>query len=212
MSSNSRGLSAPHLATLPKLCKRSRKSWRMEPRRPCLFHSQNIPLTSCASIAPIGDHTDITLAQRKSCVASTRPWDWGVLGEAKQRCLITFFICLTKTTTISSAILWAVLCLIEAIGLARDIATHGLHGTGWQVIVTEADAVVLTVSHSDIRPRRMKPWLDLARRIATYEPRFRPHIFAWLLTALVFAAIVQAAVTTSVLRNKVQVTGPLHHE
>jgi hypothetical protein len=100
----------------------------------------------------------------------------------------------------------------EAIGLARDIATHGLHGTGWQVIVTEADAVVLAVSHSDIRPRRIKPWLDLARRIATYEPKFRPHIFAWLLAALVFAAIVQAAVTTSVLRDKVQVTGPLHHE
>jgi hypothetical protein len=100
----------------------------------------------------------------------------------------------------------------EAIGLARDIATHGLHGTGWQVIVTDANAVVLTVSHSNIRPRRMKPWLDFARRIATYEPKFRPHIFAWLLTALVFVAIVQAAVTTSVLRDKVEVTGSLHHE
>ena len=100
----------------------------------------------------------------------------------------------------------------EAIGLARDIATHGLHGTGLRVIVTDADAVVLTVSHSHIRPRRMKPWLDLARRIATYEPNFQPHIFAWLLTALVFAAIVQAAVTTSVLRNKVEVTGSLRHE
>jgi hypothetical protein len=58
----------------------------------------------------------------------------------------------------------------------------------------------------------MKLWLDLARRIATYEPKFRPHIFAWLLAALVFAAIVQAAVTTGVLRNKVQVNGPLHHD
>ena len=100
----------------------------------------------------------------------------------------------------------------EAIGLARDIATHGLHRTGWQVIVTDADAVVITVSHSEIRPRRMKPWLDLARRIATYEPNFQPHIFAWLLTALVFAAIVQAAVTTSVLRDKVEVTGSFRHE
>ena len=100
----------------------------------------------------------------------------------------------------------------EAIGLARDIATHGLHRTGWHVIVTDADAVVITVSHSEIRPRRMKPWLDLARRIATYEPNFQPHIFAWLLTALVFAAIVQATVTTSVLRDKVEVTGSLQHE
>ena len=100
----------------------------------------------------------------------------------------------------------------EAIGLARDIATHGLHGTGWRVIVTDADAVVLTVSHSHIRPRRMKPWLDLARRIATYEPNFQPHIFTWLLTALVFAAIVQAAMTTSMLRDKVEVTGSFRHE
>ena len=100
----------------------------------------------------------------------------------------------------------------EAIGLARDIATHGLHRTGWQVIVTDADAVVITVSHSEIRPRRMKPWLDLARRIATYEPNFQPHIFAWLLTALVFAVIVQATVTTSVRGDKAEVTGSLHHE
>ena len=100
----------------------------------------------------------------------------------------------------------------EAIGLARDIATHGLHGTEWQVIVTDADAVVVSVSLSEIRPRRMKPWLDLARRFATYEPNFRPHIFVWLLTVLVFAAIVQASVTTSVLRDKVEVTGSLHHE
>jgi hypothetical protein len=100
----------------------------------------------------------------------------------------------------------------EAIGLARDIATHRLHGTGWQVIVTDADAVILTVSHSDIRPRRMKLWLDLARRVATYEPNIQPHIFAWLLTALVSAVIVQAAVTTSVLRGKAEVTGSLYHE
>ena len=100
----------------------------------------------------------------------------------------------------------------EAIGLARDIATHGLHGSGWQVIVTDADAVVLTVSHSEIRPRRMKHWLELARRIAMYEPNFQPHIFAWLLAALVFVAIVQASVMTIVLRDKVEVTGSLHHE
>jgi hypothetical protein len=100
----------------------------------------------------------------------------------------------------------------EAIGLARDIATHGLHGAGWQVIVTDADTVILSVSHSDIRPRRMKPLLDLARRIVTYEPNFQPHIFAWLLTALVFAVIVQATVTTSVRGDKAEVTGSLHHE
>jgi hypothetical protein len=100
----------------------------------------------------------------------------------------------------------------EAIGLARDIATHGLHGTRWQVIVTDADAIVLTVSHSHIRPWRTKPWLDLAHRIATYEPNFQPHIFTWLLTTLVFAAILQAAVTTSVLRDKLEVTGSLYHE
>jgi Domain of unknown function (DUF6894) len=88
----------------------------------------------------------------------------------------------------------------EAVALARDIATHGLQGRRWQIIVTNGDAVILTVSHTDIQPRRMKPWLDLARRIAAYEPRLRPRIFAWLLTALVFAVLAQAAVTTTLLR------------
>jgi hypothetical protein len=83
----------------------------------------------------------------------------------------------------------------EAIALARDIASHGLQGRRWQVIATDGDAVVLTVSHNDIHPRRIKSWLDLGHRVAAYEARLRPHIFAWLLTALVLAVIAQAATT-----------------
>ena len=97
----------------------------------------------------------------------------------------------------------------EAIALARDVATHGLQRR-WQVIVTDGDAEILTVSHTDIRPRRIKPWLDLVHRIAAYEPRLRPRIFAWLLTALVFAVLAQAAVTTTLLRDEVEVTGSVH--
>jgi len=98
----------------------------------------------------------------------------------------------------------------EATALARDIATHGFAGRRWQIIVSDGDAVVLTVSHADIQARRIKPWLDLARRIALYEPRLRPRIFAWLLTALVFAVIAQAAVTVTLVREGAEVTGSTH--
>lgn len=93
----------------------------------------------------------------------------------------------------------------EAIGLARDIVEHGLHQSTWQVVVTDANAaVVLTVPLSEIRPRKMKARFDLARRISTYEPKLRPHVFTWLLTAAVFAMFVQAALLTSVLRDRTE--------
>lgn len=64
-----------------------------------------------------------------------------------------------------------------AFGLAQDIVSHELHGSTWQVVVTDANATtVLTVSLSEIRPRRMKPWLDLTRRIAMYEPKLQSHV------------------------------------
>jgi hypothetical protein len=82
----------------------------------------------------------------------------------------------------------------EAIGLARDIVEHGLHQSTWQVVVTDENAAnVLMVSLSQIRQRKMRVWLDLVRRTAMYEPRFQPHLFAWLLTAMVCAVIIQAA-------------------
>jgi len=82
----------------------------------------------------------------------------------------------------------------EAIGLARDIVEHGLHQSTWQVVVTDENAAqLLTVSLSQIRQRKMRVWLDLVRRTAMYEPRLRPRLFTWLLTAVVFAVIIQAA-------------------
>jgi hypothetical protein len=104
----------------------------------------------------------------------------------------------------------AVQARTEAIALARDIATHGLAGRRWQVIVSDGDAVVLMVSHADIQARRIKPWFDLARRIILYEPELRPHIFAWLLTALVFAVIAQAALTMTLVREGAEATGSIH--
>ena len=95
----------------------------------------------------------------------------------------------------------------EAIGLARDIATHGLQGRRWKIIVMDDDGVVLTLSQADIKPRRTKPWLALAHRIATYTPGLRPHVFAWLLTGLIFALVMQAAVTTRVSRQNAEITG-----
>lgn len=42
----------------------------------------------------------------------------------------------------------------------------------------------------------MRSWLDLACRIATYEPKFRSHLFTSLLLAALLAIITQAALLT----------------
>ena len=44
----------------------------------------------------------------------------------------------------------------EAVGLAQDIATHGVHGSGeWTVVVTdEYGNSILTVPLSEVRARR----------------------------------------------------------
>jgi uncharacterized protein DUF6894 len=98
----------------------------------------------------------------------------------------------------------------EAIGLARDIAQHGFDGSTWQIIVADANAaIVLKLPLSGVRPRKVKPWLDLARRAATYEPNLRPHIFTWLLTVAVFVVTVQAATLNGVSRSTSEVTGSL---
>lgn len=91
----------------------------------------------------------------------------------------------------------------EATGLARDIVGHGLHQPTWQVVVTDANAdTVLAVPLSESRPRKIKAWLALARRIAMYEPKLRPHIFSWLIMAAVTAMFIQAALLTNVSRDR----------
>jgi hypothetical protein len=82
----------------------------------------------------------------------------------------------------------------EAIGLAQDIIRHQLHGSTWQVVVTDAIAnVVFTVPFAKVRPQRFRAVFDRVRSLALYEPRFRPHIFTWLLTAVVIALIMESA-------------------
>ena len=97
----------------------------------------------------------------------------------------------------------------EAIGLAQDIVRHRLHGSAWQVVVTDANAnVVLIVPLSKVRPRRTKAVFDLVRHMMLYEPRLRPHIFTWLLAAVVFALIIQSAMLSSLSsRHTADITG-----
>jgi hypothetical protein len=85
----------------------------------------------------------------------------------------------------------------EAIGLARDIAELGVDRSTWQVLVIDENGnQVLRLPLSRFRPRKFRPWIDLVHRVATYEPRFRPGVFTWLLMAAVLAMAVQAAVLT----------------
>lgn len=100
----------------------------------------------------------------------------------------------------------------EAIGLAHDIIRHRLHGSTWQVVVTDANAnVVLKVSLSNVQPRKIEVAFDrvcrIARRMALYEPKLRSHIFTWLLTAVVFALIMELAMLSSMLRHMAGIAG-----
>jgi hypothetical protein len=86
----------------------------------------------------------------------------------------------------------------EAVGLARDVARHGLRrSTTWQVVVTdETGDEVLTVPLSEVRAAKIRAWRDLGGHIPTFEPGFRTRIFVWLIAGAVLAMIVQAALTT----------------
>lgn len=99
----------------------------------------------------------------------------------------------------------------EATSLAQDIARHQLDGSAWQVVVVDANGdVVLKVPLSRVRPQRIKATFDRLRRIALYEPRFRPHIFTWLLTAVVLALIIESAMLTSVSHHTADLADTRH--
>jgi hypothetical protein len=90
----------------------------------------------------------------------------------------------------------------EAIGLGKDIARLGIDRSTWQVLVIDENGDrVLRVPLSEIRARKFQSWIDLAHRIATYEPRFRSHVFTYLLMAAVLAMIGQAVVLTPQFRE-----------
>jgi hypothetical protein len=87
----------------------------------------------------------------------------------------------------------------EAIALGRDIAGLGIDRSTWQVLVIDENGhEILVVPLAKVQARRFQSWIDLARRIATYQPRFRSSIFTLLLTAAVLAMIGQAIVLTHV--------------
>ena len=90
----------------------------------------------------------------------------------------------------------------EAKGLAQDIIRHRLHGSGWQVVVTDAHAnVVLKVPFAKVRQRKIKGIFDLVRRAMLYEPRVRPYIFTWLLAAVVLGLTLESILLICLSRH-----------
>jgi hypothetical protein len=83
----------------------------------------------------------------------------------------------------------------EAIGLAKDIARHALHGRAdWKVVVTDDDgAQVLTVPLSEVRTHKSWIWLKLLGRAVSRHAL----TVVWLTAGT--SMIVQAAVVTMVL-------------
>jgi hypothetical protein len=78
----------------------------------------------------------------------------------------------------------------ETIALARDIAALGIDRSTWQVLVIDEDGhQVLRVSLSKVQARKFRPWIDLAHRIVTYQPRLRSGVFTCLLTAAVLVMV-----------------------
>jgi hypothetical protein len=90
----------------------------------------------------------------------------------------------------------------EAVGLAQDIAVHGVHGSGeWKVVVTdERGDNVLTVPLSEVRARRIRPWLKLRSLMSNAVSR-SPRMFAWSIAAgaIVAGAIAVPGIVTTVL-------------
>ncbi len=69
----------------------------------------------------------------------------------------------------------------EAVGLARDLARHGLDGLAqtWRVVVSdERGDEVLTVPLSKISTIRVRALLALGDRFAKLRAAFAPHLFA----------------------------------
>ena len=92
----------------------------------------------------------------------------------------------------SEGVVFSSLCDVknEAISLGRGIAGLGIDRSTWQVLVIDENGQqVLEMPLSEVRARKFRSWIDLARRIAAYQPRF-----AWPLTAGVVAMIALAIV------------------
>src|SRR5947209_18041789 len=89
----------------------------------------------------------------------------------------------------------------EALGLARDIATHRVHGSGeWQVVVTdERGDNMLTVPLSEVRVRKIRLWLKIRSLVSRFGFR-SPRTVAWSIAAA--AVVAPAIITTMLLQDK----------
>jgi hypothetical protein len=89
----------------------------------------------------------------------------------------------------------------EAIGLARDVAGHGLRELtqAWQVVVTdERGDHVLTIALCEIRTARLRSWLGLGSRLTRLGSGFAHRILVVVLAGAVLAALVGLNATTVV--------------
>jgi hypothetical protein len=66
----------------------------------------------------------------------------------------------------------------EALGLAQDIAKHGLAGaTKWKIVVTDEDGnPILTVPISQVPTLRMRPWSMLRGLVSSLVYRSRARL------------------------------------
>ena len=87
----------------------------------------------------------------------------------------------------------------EALGLARDITRHGIHGPTqtWTVIVTdEKGDEVLTVPLSGGAARKTRGAFGLGARFARLEAGISRGTIVWLVGAALLATSVQAVIST----------------
>jgi hypothetical protein len=88
----------------------------------------------------------------------------------------------------------------EALGLAQDIVTHGVHGSGeWKVVVTDEHGDdILTVPLSEVRARRNSPWRKLRSLVSGFVFRSQ-RTFVWSIVA--GAIVVQGIIAIMLFRD-----------
>ncbi|PWT85467.1 MAG: hypothetical protein C5B56_14015 [Proteobacteria bacterium] len=91
----------------------------------------------------------------------------------------------------------------EALGLARDVAGHGLRGLTqtWKVVVTdEHGEAVLTVALSDVRAARLRAWLGTGSRLANPSSTFTHRMLVVALAGAILALAM--GIRTTVVVNE----------
>jgi hypothetical protein len=91
----------------------------------------------------------------------------------------------------------------EALGLARDVAGHGLRGLTqtWKVVVAdEHGEAVLTVALSDVRAARLRAWLGLRSRLAKPSSTFTHRMPVVALAGAILALAI--GIRTTIVVNE----------